>query len=141
MKDETRIFVTLTKSYLDALNHLVEEGIYISRVEGILEGIRLFLGTHGITLKRAVVSKRQARERWGLSMDDSTRSGRSKYDIILDKFLKSKSVLSELKIEQADPYNISRGLRKRIKKRNLKLITCVVNGIVYIEKFGEINSS
>ena len=61
-------------------------------------------------------------------------------DIILDEFLKSKSVLSELKIEQTNPCNISGGLRRRIKKRNLKLITCVVNGIVYIEKVGEINS-
>ena len=118
MKDKKRIFVTLTKPYIDALDHLVEEGIYISRVEGILEGIRLFIGTHGITLTRADVSKRRARKRWGSRMGYSTRSGHSKYDIILDEFLKSKSVLSELKIEQADPYNISVGLRRRIEKRN-----------------------
>jgi len=131
MKDKNQVTVWMTKAYVDALDHLVEEGLYISRGEGILEGIRLFLGSHGINLKRAPV--------WY-----NRRSGHSKYDIILNEFLKSKSVLSELKIEQADPYNpysLSRELRKRIKKRNLKLITCVVNCIVYIEKVGEINSS
>jgi len=127
MKDKNQVNVMMTKAYTDALDHLVEEGIYINRGEGILEGIRLFLGSHGINLKRAPVGYNK-------------RSGHSKYDIILNEFLKSKSVLSELKIEQADPYNISRGLRKGIKKRNLKLIICVVNGIVYIEEFGEINS-
>jgi hypothetical protein len=34
---KTRISVTLTKPYLDALDRLVEEGVYLSRGEIILE--------------------------------------------------------------------------------------------------------
>jgi Arc/MetJ-type ribon-helix-helix transcriptional regulator len=41
--EKTRVSVTLTKPYLDALDRLVEEGIYLSRGEIILEALRLHL--------------------------------------------------------------------------------------------------
>ena len=44
----TRIGVTITKPYLDALNHLVENGIYRSKGEVVLEALRILLGRHGI---------------------------------------------------------------------------------------------
>ena len=43
-----RINVTLTKPYLDALDHLVEEGIYLSKGEAVLEGLRLIFRRHGL---------------------------------------------------------------------------------------------
>ena len=44
----TRVGVTLTKLYLDALDYLVGEGIYTSRGDAIMEALRLLFGTHGI---------------------------------------------------------------------------------------------
>jgi Arc/MetJ-type ribon-helix-helix transcriptional regulator len=40
--------VTLTRPYLDALDHLVEEGIYLSKGEVVLEGLRLIFRRHGL---------------------------------------------------------------------------------------------
>jgi len=38
--EKTRISVTLTRPYLDALDRLVTEGVYLSRGEAILEALR-----------------------------------------------------------------------------------------------------
>ena len=46
--EKTRISVTLTRPYLDALDRLVKEGIYLSRGEAIMETLRLFLRSYGI---------------------------------------------------------------------------------------------
>ena len=43
-----RISVTLTKAYLDALDKLVERGIYLSRGEIIMEALRRLLRRQGI---------------------------------------------------------------------------------------------
>ena len=40
--------ITLTKPYLDALNFLVEEGIYLSKGEIVLEALRNLLGHMGV---------------------------------------------------------------------------------------------
>lgn len=40
---KTRVSVTLTKPYIDALDRLVTEGIYLRRGEVVLEGLRLIL--------------------------------------------------------------------------------------------------
>jgi len=42
-KEKTRVSVTLTKPYIDALDHLVEKGIYLNRGEVILAALRLHL--------------------------------------------------------------------------------------------------
>jgi len=47
---KTRISVTMTKTYLDALDHMIDEGIYRTRGEAVLEGLRILLGRHGIEL-------------------------------------------------------------------------------------------
>ena len=47
-KAKTRVSVTLTKAYLDALDRLVEEGIYLSKGEIVLEALRLHLRQQGI---------------------------------------------------------------------------------------------
>jgi len=46
--EKTRISVTLTRPYLNALNHLVEEGIYLKKGDVHLEALRIFLRDHGI---------------------------------------------------------------------------------------------
>jgi len=47
-KSKTRVSVTMTKPYLDALDRLVEEGIYLGRGEAILDALRIFLREQGI---------------------------------------------------------------------------------------------
>jgi hypothetical protein len=42
-----RVSVTMTKPYVDGLNDLVEEGIYLSRGDAILEAIRRLLRSYG----------------------------------------------------------------------------------------------
>jgi len=46
--NKSRVSVTLTRPYLDALDHLVEEGIYLSKGEVVLEGLRLIFRRHGL---------------------------------------------------------------------------------------------
>jgi len=46
--EKIRISVTLTKQYIDALDHLVEEGIYLGRGEAILEALRNLLRGYGV---------------------------------------------------------------------------------------------
>jgi len=42
-KVKTRVSVTMTKHYVDALDRLVEEGVYLGRGEVVLEALRLHL--------------------------------------------------------------------------------------------------
>lgn len=42
-KSKIRVSVTMTKPYVDALNRLVKEGIYLSRGDAILDALRLHL--------------------------------------------------------------------------------------------------
>jgi len=46
--DKIRVSVTMTQPYIDALDNLVEEGLYLSRGEAILEALRHFLKRKGI---------------------------------------------------------------------------------------------
>ena len=43
-----RVSVTLTQFYLEALDHLVEEGVYLSKGEIILDALRNLLRQNGI---------------------------------------------------------------------------------------------
>jgi Arc/MetJ-type ribon-helix-helix transcriptional regulator len=45
---KTRVSVTMTKPYLDALDRLITEGVYLSRGEAVLEGLRLIFRSHGL---------------------------------------------------------------------------------------------
>lgn len=47
-KSKTRVSVMMTKPYLDALDSLVEEGIYLGRGEAILEAVRRLLRSYGM---------------------------------------------------------------------------------------------
>jgi len=46
--EKTRISVTLMKPYLDALDHLVDEGIYLTKGEVIMESLRRLFRSYGI---------------------------------------------------------------------------------------------
>jgi len=46
--DKTRVSVTMTKAYVEALDHLVEEGLYLGRGDIILDALRLLFRRHGI---------------------------------------------------------------------------------------------
>ena len=46
--EKTRISVTLTRPYVDALDRLVEEGIYLSKGEIIMEALRRLFRRHGL---------------------------------------------------------------------------------------------
>ena len=43
-----RVSVTLTKPYLDALDRLMEDGIYLSRGEIVMEALRYLFRSYGI---------------------------------------------------------------------------------------------
>jgi Arc/MetJ-type ribon-helix-helix transcriptional regulator len=46
--EKIRVSVTMTKPYLDALDRLMEDGIYLSRGEIVLEALRSLLKQQGI---------------------------------------------------------------------------------------------
>ena len=46
--DKTRVSVTLTRPYVEALDRLVEEGIYLSRGEIVMEALRSLFRRHGL---------------------------------------------------------------------------------------------
>jgi len=58
----------------------------------------------------------------------------SKYDPILDAFLKSPNKLVEVKVQGKDANYLRTQLNKRIEARELTLKTSVVNNVLYLEK-------
>jgi len=46
--DKTRVSVTMTKTYVYALDHLVAEGLYLGRGDIILDALRILFRRHGI---------------------------------------------------------------------------------------------
>ena len=64
----------------------------------------------------------------------SFRKG-SKYDTILNSFMKAKSDLVEVSIEDKEAYYIRLQLNKRIEARTLEGVkVSVINNVVYLEK-------
>ena len=47
--EKERVSVTLTRPYLDALDKLVEVGIYLDHQDAIRDALHLLLGVHGIS--------------------------------------------------------------------------------------------
>ena len=47
-KSKIRVSVTMTKPYIEALDSLIEDGLYLGRGEAILEAMRHFLREQGI---------------------------------------------------------------------------------------------
>jgi len=47
-KARVRVSVTMTTPYVEALDRLVEDGIYLSRGEAILESLRVLFRGYGI---------------------------------------------------------------------------------------------
>jgi len=60
----------------------------------------------------------------------------SKYDPIIDAFIKSSDELVEVKVEGRDANYLRTQLNKRIEARDLKdrVKTSVVNNVLYLEK-------
>jgi len=54
--EKIRVSVTMTKLYLEALDSLVEEGVYLARGDAILEALRVLFRGYGIEpfVKKAV---------------------------------------------------------------------------------------
>ena len=47
-KSKTRVSVTMTMPYVETLDSMVEEGVYLSRGEAVLEGLRILFKQRGI---------------------------------------------------------------------------------------------
>ena len=47
-KNKTRVSVTMTKPYVEALDSLVDDGLYLDRGDAILEALRNFFKQKGI---------------------------------------------------------------------------------------------
>jgi len=45
---KSRISVTMTEAYVDALDYLVGEGLYLNRGEAVLEALRNLFKSYGI---------------------------------------------------------------------------------------------
>jgi hypothetical protein len=58
----------------------------------------------------------------------------SKYDPILDAFLKHEANLVEVKVEGKDANYMRTQLKKRIDARDLNIDVSVVNNKIYLEK-------
>ena len=58
----------------------------------------------------------------------------SKYDPILDAFVKGTEILVEVSVEGRDANYLRTQLNKRIEAKKLKVKTSVVNNILYLEK-------
>jgi len=58
----------------------------------------------------------------------------SKYDPILDAFMKGNDSLVEVEVEGRDANYLRTQLNKRIEARGLKVKTSVINGVLYLEK-------
>ena len=50
-KVRTRVSITMTQAYVDALDQLVEDGIYFTRGEIVLDALRRFFKEKGIELR------------------------------------------------------------------------------------------
>ncbi len=48
--EKTRVSVTMTAAYTDALDVLVEKGLYLNRGEAVLEALRALFRGYGIEL-------------------------------------------------------------------------------------------
>jgi len=46
--EKIRVSVTMTQPYLDALDRLVEEGVYLARGDAILEALRVLFRDYGL---------------------------------------------------------------------------------------------
>ena len=46
--EKIRVSVTMTRQYVEALDLLVDRGVYLSRGEAVLAAIRLLFKQHGI---------------------------------------------------------------------------------------------
>ncbi|GAH04853.1 unnamed protein product [marine sediment metagenome] len=53
--NKTRLSVTMTKPYIDALDSLVEKGIHLERGDAVLEALRDFFIKHGCPLTTPLV--------------------------------------------------------------------------------------
>ena len=58
----------------------------------------------------------------------------SKYDPILDAFVKGTDTLVEVSVEGRDANYLRTQLNKRIEAKGLNLKTSVVNNVLYLEK-------
>ena len=48
---KTRISVTLTEAYLSPVDQFVEEGIYFTRGDAVMAGLRLLFRNHNLKFK------------------------------------------------------------------------------------------
>ncbi len=127
MSDERvkkRFSVILTGPFLEALNRLVEDGIYKDHQSGIRDALRRLFRFHGIE-PFFKGSRPRARE-----------YGKDQYDKIIDQFIEGENKLVEITVENRTAKYISNMLNKRISERGLEeqVKASHVDEWVYLEK-------
>ena len=65
---------------------------------------------------------------------EKSKRVRSKYDPMIDEFIKSKQDLVEISVEDKDPSYVVTQLKKRIERRGLDIEASHAGGFVYLEK-------
>lgn len=48
--EKTRVSITMTAPYLEALDHMVEKGVYLRRCDVIMDALRHLFKEHGVDL-------------------------------------------------------------------------------------------
>jgi len=119
-----RFGVTLTGPFLEALNHLVEEGIYKDHQSGIRDALRRLFYFHGIE------------PFFKGSRPRALEYGKDQYDKIIDQFIECEHKLVEITVENRTANYVSDMLNKRIGERGLeeKVKVSYVDEWVYLEK-------
>ena len=119
-----RFSVILTGPFLEALDLLIEDGIYNDHQSGIRDALRRLFRFHGIE-PFFKGSRPRARE-----------YGKDQYDKIIDKFIEGENKLVEITVENRTANYVSDMLNKRIGERGLeeKVKVSYVDEWVYLEK-------
>ena len=124
MSDEmvkTRFSVILTGPFLEALDLLIEEGIYKDHQSGIRDALRRLFHFHGIE---------------PFFKGSRPRALEDQYDKIIDQFIEGEHKLVEITVENRTANYVSNMLNKRIDERGIEeqVKASYVDEWIYLEK-------
>jgi len=118
---KTRFSVILTGPFLEALDLLIEEGIYKDHQSGIRDALRRLFRLYGIE---------------PFFKGSHPRALEDQYDKIIDQFIEGEHKLVEITVENRTANYVSNMLNKRIGERGIEeqVKASYVDEWIYLEK-------